>query len=123
MYKGHETLIRAFPISVDFHTLSTKADTPEVEKAMKPLLDEYGLNGMDHLIFGLDRIDYTKGILERIRAVDRFLEKYPEYKGRIAFVQMGDLSRIHLQQYKDLNDEINAVVEEINWKHSKNSGP
>ena len=118
VYKGHETLLRAFPISVDFKALSDAAQTPEVEKAMKPLLEEYGLNGIDHLIFGLDRIDYTKGILERMKAIDRFLEKYPEHKGKVAFVQMGDLSRIHLKEYKDLNDKINAVVEEINWKHS-----
>lgn len=118
VYKGHETLLRAFPISVDFHTLSTKSDTHDVEEAMRHLLEEYSLDGIDHLIFGLDRIDYTKGIIERIKAVDRFLEKYPEYRGKIAFVQMGDLSRIHLKKYKDLNDEINAVVEDINWKHS-----
>ena len=118
VYQGHETLIRAFPLSVDFEALSRNADTPEVEKAMKPLLEEYGLSNVEHLIFGLDRIDYTKGIIERIKAVGRFLEKYPKYKGKIAFVQMGDLSRIHLQQYKDLNDEINGLVEGINWKHS-----
>ncbi|NQT89644.1 MAG: trehalose-6-phosphate synthase [Candidatus Omnitrophica bacterium] len=118
VYKGHETLIRAFPISVDFSALSSKASTGEVEKAMVQLKGEYGLNSIDHLIFGLDRIDYTKGIVERIRALDRFLEKYPKYRGKIAFVQMGDLSRIHLKEYKDLNDKINAVVEEINWKYS-----
>ncbi|MFH1868002.1 MAG: trehalose-6-phosphate synthase [Candidatus Omnitrophota bacterium] len=119
VHNGHETIIRAFPISVDFKALSAKSDTPETEKAMKALIGEYGLTNINHLIFGLDRIDYTKGILERIRALDRFLEKYPEYKGRIAFVQMGDLSRIHIQEYKDLNDKINALVEEVNWKHSK----
>ncbi|NQT94814.1 MAG: trehalose-6-phosphate synthase [Candidatus Omnitrophica bacterium] len=118
IHQGHETLVRAFPISVDYNTLSERSDTPEVEKAMGELIDEYSLSNLDHLIFGLDRIDYTKGILERIRGIDKFLENNPEYKGKIAFIQMGDLSRIHLQQYKDLNDEINAVVEEINWKYS-----
>jgi len=118
IHKGHETLIRAFPISVDYNALSERSDTPEIEEAMGGLIDEYSLNDLDYLIFGLDRIDYTKGILERIRAIDKLLEKHPEYKGKIAFIQMGDLSRIHLQQYKDLNDELNAVVEEINWKYS-----
>jgi len=118
VHQGHETLIRAFPISVDFDNLSSKADLPEIDKAMKSLLEEYSLKDIDHLIFGLDRIDYTKGITERIKAIDKFLEKYPQYRGKVAFVQMGDLSRIHLQKYKDLNDEINSVVEEVNWKYS-----
>jgi len=118
VHQGHETLIRAFPISVDFNALSERSDSPDTEKAMGELIDEYSLSNLSCLIFGLDRIDYTKGILERVRAIDKLLEKYPEYRGKIAFIQMGDLSRIHLQEYKDLNDELNAVVEEVNWKYS-----
>ena len=118
VYNGHETLVRAFPISVDFDAVAKKSDTPDMKKALRPLIEEYRLENIEHIMFGLDRIDYTKGIIERIKAVDRLLDKYPKYKGKLAFVQMGDLSRIHLQVYKDLNDEINAVVEEVNWKHS-----
>ena len=69
-------------------------------------------------LLGVDRLDYTKGIPERILAVDRLLEKHPDLKGGFVFLQMGHLSRIHIRQYKDLNDEINALAEEINWKHS-----
>lgn len=118
IHNGHETLVRAFPISVDFNAISKKTEGPDMEDAIKPLIEEYNLSEIEYVMFGLDRIDYTKGILERIRALDRFLEKYPKYKEKIAFIQIGDLSRIHLQVYKDLNDEINAVVEEVNWKHS-----
>ncbi len=118
IHNGHETLVRAFPISVDFNAIEKKSNTPNMKKLVSPLIEEYNLHGIDYVMFGLDRIDYTKGIIERIRALDRFLEKYPKYKGKIAFIQIGDLSRIHLQVYKDLNDEINAVVEEVNWKHS-----
>ena len=118
VYKGHETLVRAFPISVDFESLSENADKPNVTRSMERLREEYNLKGIEHLIFGLDRIDYTKGIIERMRAVDRFLEKYPQYRGKVAFIQMGDLSRIHIKEYKDLNDTLNAIVEEINWKYS-----
>ena len=81
------------------------------------LKEEFLLN-YEFIMLGLDRIDYTKGILERLRAVDRFVEKYPEYKGKFVFIQMGRLSRMHIPAYKNLNDEINALVEEINWKHS-----
>jgi len=66
---------------------------------------------------GLDRIDYTKGIPDRFRAFDRFLEKYPDYRKRVVFVQAGVPSRIHIGAYKRINDEIDTLVEEINWKH------
>lgn len=118
IHQGHETLIRAFPISVDYNSINKKASMPKITDSMNRIKDEYGLSNIEHLIFGLDRIDYTKGIIERIKAIDKFLDKYPDYKGKIIFVQIGDLSRIHIQKYKDLNDELNKVVEEVNWKYS-----
>ena len=73
------------------------------------------------VIIGLDRIDYTKGIPERIRAVDLLLEKNPSWKGKMVFIQMGEMSRIHIPEYKMLNDRINSLVEEVNFRHSQNS--
>ncbi|MDD5503976.1 MAG: trehalose-6-phosphate synthase [Candidatus Omnitrophica bacterium] len=118
VYRGHETLVRAFPISVDFNAISDRCGTSDIKRHARPLVEEYNLSGIEFIMFGLDRIDYTKGIIERIEAVDNFLDKNPSFKGRLAFVQVGDLSRIHLQAYKDLNDKINAVVERVNWKHA-----
>jgi len=114
---GHETIIRPFPIGVDYEYVENLSKSKEVKGYMQGLKEEFLLN-YDFIMLGLDRIDYTKGILERLRAVDRFVEKYPEYKGRFVFIQMGRLSRMHIPAYKRLNDEINALVEEINWKHS-----
>ncbi|MDP6685742.1 MAG: trehalose-6-phosphate synthase, partial [Candidatus Omnitrophota bacterium] len=94
------------------------ADSKEVKEYMQSLKEEFLLN-YDFIMLGLDRIDYTKGIPERLRALDRFLEKNPEYKGKFVFIQMGRLSRLHIPVYKNLNDEINNLVEEINWKHSQ----
>lgn len=113
----HETLIRPYPISVDFDGINETAEDAEVKKAMKSLEEEYGLTGKK-FIFGVDRIDYTKGIPERLLAVDRLLEKHPELKEKIVFLQMGVISRIHIPRYRHLNDEVNALVEDINWKHS-----
>ena len=114
---GHETLIRPYPISVDFEGLGRLADSSDCAALRDSLREEFGLDGCA-VIAGLDRIDYTKGIPERLLAVDRLLEKHPELKEKVVFLQMGHLSRIHIQRYKDLNDEINARIEEINWKHS-----
>ena len=70
------------------------------------------------ILLGLDRIDYTKGIPERLLAIDRLFEKHPDLKEKIVFIQIGVISRIHIPRYRQLNDEINALVEDINWKHS-----
>ena len=114
---GHETLIRPFPIGVDYEYVEKLSESNQVKEYTQNLKEEFLLN-YEFIMLGLDRIDYTKGIPERLRAIDRFLERYPEYKGKFVFVQMGRLSRMHIPAYKNLNDEINALVEEINWKHS-----
>ena len=118
IFKSHTSLVRAYPISVDFEGISQRAGSSSVEEAMDSLRKEFSLSGKK-IIVGLDRIDYTKGIIERILGVDRLLELYPSLKEKIVFIQMGEISRIHLSQYKHLNDEINALVEEVNFKHSQ----
>lgn len=115
-----ETLIRPYPISVDFEGVDNFSNSAEVKKTMKNLSSEYGLAGKK-ILLGIDRIDYTKGIPERLLAVDRLLDNHPELKEKILFIQMGELSRIHIPKYKALNDEINALVEQINWKHKTDS--
>jgi trehalose 6-phosphate synthase len=65
---------------------------------------------------GVDRLDYTKGILERFLAIERFLEKYPRYQGVFTFVQIGAPSRTHIKRYHDLQAEIEAEAERINWR-------
>ncbi len=112
----HTTLIRPYPISVDFDGINKMAASPEVEEIMEYFKEEYDLSGKKVLL-SIDRIDYTKGIPERLRGIDRFLDKYPEFKGKFVFLQMGQITRIHLPKYKRLNDQINALVSDINWKH------
>ncbi len=112
---GKETFIRAFPISVKAQISedSFKIDSMrQVEKLKK----EFELE--DKIVaIGVDRIDYTKGIVERMLAIDRFLEKYPEYKKKFVFIQLAAPSRTHIKRYHDLIGEIDELVEKINWKH------
>lgn len=117
---GHETIIRPFPISVDYTAIQKEIAGPRIAEQEKRLVEEFGLSGKKVLL-GLDRIDYTKGIPERLLAVDRLLEKHPELAEQFIFLQMGEISRLHIPRYKQLNDEINALVEQINWKHSTGS--
>ena len=110
-----ETLVRAFPISVDGYadSSSSSADLAAVEEIKK----DYDLEGKI-IALGVDRIDYTKGLVERILAIDRFLEKYPEYKNKFVFIQLAAPSRTHIRRYHELMGEIDELVEKKNWKHS-----
>ena len=66
---------------------------------------------------GVDRMDYTKGIPERLRAVDRFLERYPVWRERFVFLQLGAPSRTEIREYRALNDEIDDLTAHINAKY------
>ena len=85
---------------------------------MDRLTDELNLGGK--LIgLGIDRIDYTKGIPHRFRAMGRFLEKFPEYIGKVVLVQAGVISRIQVDAYQQLSAQIEELLEEINGKFGR----
>lgn len=114
---GKETLIRPFPISIDFERIEDISRSKWIDERISRIRKDYRIR--DRLLgVGIDRIDYTKGIVERFRAIDRFLEKYPEYIGRFVFLQLGPISRIHIPKYKEYNDEIYHTMVDINekWK-------
>ena len=114
---GRKTLVRSFPISVDFDAVNKIAGNPETEKKVCEIRDDFRLRGK-WLGVGIDRIDYTKGIIERFNAIDRFFEKYPDYRGKFVFMQLGPISRIHIAKYREYNDAVYHVMLEINgrWK-------
>jgi trehalose 6-phosphate synthase len=70
---------------------------------------------------GVDRIDYTKGIPDRINAVSRFLEANPAWIGRFAFVELGAPSRVHIKRYRDLVTEVEELADEVNWRFQTDS--
>jgi alpha,alpha-trehalose-phosphate synthase [UDP-forming] len=114
---GKTTLVRPFPISIDFEEHVALASSSEADAEMCRWRLELGLR--DQLVgIGIDRIDYTKGIPDRFRALDRLLEKYPQYRERLVFVQIGVPSRTHIWHYQRLDDELDSLVEEINWRWS-----
>jgi trehalose 6-phosphate synthase len=115
-YNGHKTAIRPFPISVDFEAFSLAAQSREVEKEMAKIKLSLGLHG-ETIGVGIERFDYTKGIPDRFRAIDRFFEKNPQYLTKVVFVQAGVTSRIQIEAYKALNIEIEELAEQINWKY------
>jgi len=114
---GKETFVRAFPISVNgyLNRSNQSLDLPtEIDKIKK----EFKLEGK-LVAIGVDRIDYTKGLIERVLAVDRFIEKNPQYKDKFVFIQLAAPSRTHIKRYHDLMNEIDELVEKKNWKYSE----
>lgn len=117
---GKVTLIRPFPISIDYEHHQAIARSVEVDQEMDRWLLQLGIAG-EAIGIGIDRIDYTKGIPERLRALDRLLEKHPHWREKIVFVQIGVPSRTHVRAYQNLDAEVDGLVEEINWRWSTDS--
>ena len=115
---GHRTTVHPFPISVDVADQSSEPSSESASDGRSALLKNLDVEAL-FLGVGVDRLDYTKGILERFSAVERFFEKYPRYQGQFTFVQIGAPSRSHLKRYHDLEAEIEAEAGRINWRFQK----
>lgn len=101
--------VGAFPISIDTHEFENIARSTEVAEGIKSLKQ---LN--QKLIFSVDRLDYTKGIIFRLEAIRRFLINYPEFHQKVQFIQLVVPSRAEIPKYYALKEEINRLVGEIN---------
>lgn len=112
---GHVTSIRDFPISIDFQEHHTNAQLPSVEKRMKYWQKRIGKD-VKFLGVGIERLDYTKGIPQRLQAVDYLLEQQPELRGKFSFLQIAAPSRSHIPEYQRIEDEVENLVESINFK-------
>jgi trehalose-6-phosphate synthase len=113
--QGHTTWVKPFPISIEFTSGSHGQHKAGPFVGKESLLKELGIKAQ-FLGVGVDRIDYTKGIIERFQGIERFLEKNKEYIGKFTFVELGAPSRTLIKRYHDLIGEIEAEVERINWR-------
>jgi len=119
VFRGQMTRIRAFPISIDFEEISRRAAAPETRRLTGLLRRKYHIPEGCILGVGADRIDYTKGLPERLQALDRFFQHHPEYRGRLVFFQAGVPSRTRVEEYRRLNEEIDSRVAALNWKYGR----
>jgi trehalose 6-phosphate synthase len=116
--KDHWSSVLPFPISVDF---PEEADNPagnDAAEERSALIAELGIEA-SLLGVGVDRLDYTKGILERFQAVESFLESYPRYQGAFTFIQIGAPSRSHIQRYADFQREVEDEANRINERFGR----
>ena len=107
------TLVRPYPISIEW-PVRWLASMPSVADCRVLIRRELGLPEATLLGIGVDRLDYTKGIEERLRAVDTLLERHPEFRGRFMFVQLAAPSRTKIDRYRELNERVEALTTEIN---------
>jgi len=108
------TLVKPFPISISF-TLKDYEDDSIEKPSPSELLKQYGLQAK-FMGIGVDRIDYTKGLVEKFLAIEKFLEKNPSYQGKFTFVQIGAPSRSLLKTYADTISAVENEANRINWK-------
>jgi trehalose 6-phosphate synthase len=113
--QNKSTLVRPFPISIDFERHAGMAASGQVEAEIKRWRGQMRHRG-ELLGIGIERIDYTKGIPERLRALDRLFERFPAYRERLTFLQVGVPTRGHIPQYQLVDEEIDRLVEQLNWK-------
>jgi trehalose 6-phosphate synthase len=111
--ENHWSAVRPFPISVDLLATEDLAAQDSAADERSALLAELGVEA-SLLGVGVDRLDYTKGIVERFLAVESFLERYPRYQGRFTFAQIGAPSRSHIPQYAEFQRTVEAEAQRIN---------
>lgn len=117
--RDHLTFVQPFPISVDFREAQREHDPADgsAYDLRASILKNLGIQA-SFLGIGVDRIDYTKGIIERFRGIETFLEKWPSYRGSFTFVQIGAPSRTTIPRYHDLLGEVEAEAARINAKYA-----
>jgi len=107
-YQDKETLIESYPISIEWPTDEQAATWPPVAECRRRVFERLGLADDTCLAVGIDRFDYTKGILERLRAVEGLLERYPQWRGRFVFVQVAAPTRTSLDEYRSFHERNRA---------------
>jgi trehalose 6-phosphate synthase len=111
--REHACLVRPYPISIEWppHWLDSVASAAECRRAV---FERYGLAPETKLGVGIERWDFTKGILERIRAIESLLERRPELRGRLVFLQVAAPTRGELPAYRALRQSTLEEVERVN---------
>ncbi len=110
---GHTCHVCAFPISIDVEAYREAAVAPDVEEQMERLRHRYAPGG-GAIGIGVDRLDYSKGLPEKFKALEFLWERYPEFRERFTFIQVAVPSRSDIEAYDELSQKVDRQVWEIN---------
>jgi trehalose 6-phosphate synthase len=113
---GRTIRCSARPISVDAAGLSEHVQRPDVQRQARRLRDQYGPR---RVMLGVDRLDYTKGILQRLRALERLLERRPDLRGAVTLIQIAEPSRNEEPRYRQIREEVEQLVGRINGRFTQ----
>jgi trehalose-6-phosphate synthase len=117
----HFTAVRPHPISVAFPESNGESENLYPSgKSRAQILKELGPETI-FLGVGVDCVDYTKGIVERFRGIERFLDRFPHYQKKFTFVQLGAPSRTNIKRYHDFNAEVEAEAQRVNARFQANA--
>jgi alpha,alpha-trehalose-phosphate synthase [UDP-forming] len=111
--EGHTCHVGAFPISIDVEQFRAAASVPEAPEAMARIRERYAPGG-GAIGVGVDRLDYSKGLPEKFKALEFLWDRYPEFRKRFTFIQVAVPSRSDIEAYDDLSQKVDRQVREIN---------
>jgi trehalose 6-phosphate synthase len=114
--QGRSSLVRPYPISIEW-PVGWLGTAPPAAECRASVLGELGLEPDALVGVGVDRLDYTKGIEERLLAVERLLERFPAFRGRFSFVQLAAPSRTIIERYQQLNQSLESLAARINERY------
>lgn len=116
--QGRRTLIRPYPIALEWPVHWVES-SPSPEECRAQVWREFGLKPNALLGVGVDRLDYTKGVEERLLAVELLLERHPEFRGRFSFAQLAAPSRTKIERYRELNETVEQLAARINQRFGR----
>jgi trehalose-6-phosphate synthase len=115
-FRDEDTFVESYPISIEWPTAVSVSAWPSIEQCRRNVAQRLGLGAEVKIAVGIDRLDYTKGVLERMAAAERLLEQHPEWIGRFVLVQAGAPSRSVLPVYRSFQEHIRHEAERINQR-------
>lgn len=112
----HNRIVRvdAFPMGIDYDKYAQAASNPEIRNEMNKMVTT---TGKRKIIISIDRLDYTKGIIERLEAFDLFLSQNPQYKGKVTLIMVAVPSRTGVEDYQLLRERLEHLVGRVNGEH------
>jgi len=116
MVRGRPVQAETFPLGVDVERFAAVADDPEAQAELERLRRE--ADGR-RIVLSVDRLDFTKGLLERLQAFDRFLSEHPEWRKRVTFIMLCVPSRERVPEYRSLKRRVDEWVGRINGRHGQ----
>lgn len=112
-YQGKTLRIRPFPVSTDAHAFQKMASS-RTPTPVTRFLDDFTLD--KKILLGVDRLDYTKGIAQRMQAIERLMDSHPDLRGRVTLVQIAAPSRVNVPEYADERAQLDSLVGQINGR-------